>query len=129
MIFGITGDLARKMTFQALYRLERRGDLDCRRSSASRATSGDEEELDGHAREAIEATVPEPDEEAIKRLDERLDYVHGEFDDDETYQRLAEEMGDVRAGRLLPRDPAVAVRATVVQQPARGRADRRARGW
>ena len=31
VIFGITGDLARKMTFEALYRLERRGDLDCRR--------------------------------------------------------------------------------------------------
>ena len=30
MIFGITGDLARKMTFQALYLLERRGLVSCR---------------------------------------------------------------------------------------------------
>ena len=29
VIFGITGDLARKMTFQALYRLERKGLLQC----------------------------------------------------------------------------------------------------
>jgi glucose-6-phosphate 1-dehydrogenase len=29
VIFGITGDLAKKMTFRALYRLERRGDLAC----------------------------------------------------------------------------------------------------
>lgn len=29
VIFGITGDLAQKMTFPALYRLERRGLLDC----------------------------------------------------------------------------------------------------
>ena len=29
VVFGITGDLARVMTFQALYRLERRGLLDC----------------------------------------------------------------------------------------------------
>jgi glucose-6-phosphate 1-dehydrogenase len=29
VIFGITGDLARKMTFRSLYRLERRGLLDC----------------------------------------------------------------------------------------------------
>ena len=28
VIFGITGDLARRMTFRALYRLERRGLLD-----------------------------------------------------------------------------------------------------
>ncbi|BBX72417.1 hypothetical protein MSHI_03230 [Mycobacterium shinjukuense] len=29
VIFGISGDLARKMTFRALYRLERHGLLDC----------------------------------------------------------------------------------------------------
>lgn len=29
VIFGITGDLARKMTFRALYRLERHQLLDC----------------------------------------------------------------------------------------------------
>ena len=28
-IFGITGDLAKVMTFRSLYRLERRGLLDC----------------------------------------------------------------------------------------------------
>ena len=33
VIFGITGDLARRMTFRALYRLERRGLLDNPRSS------------------------------------------------------------------------------------------------
>ena len=29
VIFGITGDLAKKQTFRALYRLERRGELRC----------------------------------------------------------------------------------------------------
>ncbi len=29
VIFGITGDLAKKMTFRSLYRLERRRMLDC----------------------------------------------------------------------------------------------------
>ena len=29
VIFGITGDLAKKMTFRALYRLERRKKLQC----------------------------------------------------------------------------------------------------
>ena len=29
VIFGITGDLAKKMTFRSLYRLERRRLLDC----------------------------------------------------------------------------------------------------
>ena len=30
MIFGITGDLAKKMTYDALYDLERHGTLRCR---------------------------------------------------------------------------------------------------
>ena len=29
VIFGITGDMAKKMTLRSLYRLERRGLLDC----------------------------------------------------------------------------------------------------
>ena len=29
VVFGITGDLARVMTFRSLYRLEQRGLLDC----------------------------------------------------------------------------------------------------
>jgi glucose-6-phosphate 1-dehydrogenase len=93
VIFGITGDLARKMTFEALYRLECRGDLNCRVLGVARNkwTQG---ELDGHAREAIEAKVDGPDEGAIERLDGRLDYIQGEFDDPGLYQRIAAEMGE-----------------------------------
>ncbi len=94
VIFGITGDLARKMTFEALYRLERRGDLTCRKIVGIARNKWSEEELDRHARDAITAKVPDPDEEAIKRLDDRLEYVQGEFDDPGLYQRLADEMGE-----------------------------------
>ncbi len=93
VIFGITGDLARKMTFEALYRLELRGELNCRRIIGIARNKWDEEELEGHARQAIEAKVSDPDADVIKRLEDRLDYVQGEFDEDELYQRLAEEMG------------------------------------
>ena len=94
VIFGITGDLARKMTFEALYQLETRHELNCRRVIGIARNKWDEEELEGHAREAIEAKVESPDQEAIARLEERLDYVQGEFDEDELYTRLAEEMGE-----------------------------------
>ena len=52
VIFGITGDLARRMTFRALYRLERRGLLDC---PIIGVASDDMtiEQLVKHAREAI----------------------------------------------------------------------------
>ncbi len=94
VIFGITGDLAKKMTFEALYRLERRGELNCRRILGIARNKWDRDELDGKARESIQAKVSDPDEEAIKRLDERLDYVQGEFDEPELYKRLAKEMGE-----------------------------------
>ena len=69
VIFGITGDLAKKMTFEALYRLERRGDLTCRKIIGIARNKWSEDELEGHARESIEAHVPDPDQEAVKRLD------------------------------------------------------------
>ena len=56
VIFGITGDLAKKMTFRSLYRLERRRMLHCpiigvARREWSAATLRD------HARRAIEDTA------------------------------------------------------------------------
>jgi glucose-6-phosphate 1-dehydrogenase len=94
VIFGITGDLAKKMTFEALYRLEERGELNCRRILGIARNKWDRDELDGHARKAITAKVSDPDEDAISRLEERLDYVQGEFDEADLYSRLADEMGD-----------------------------------
>jgi glucose-6-phosphate 1-dehydrogenase len=94
VIFGITGDLARKMTFRALYRLEQRGQLNCRRIIGVARNRWDEAELEGHARKAISAAFEHPDANAIKRLEERLDYVQGEFDDDKLYEDLAREMGE-----------------------------------
>ncbi len=55
VIFGITGDLAKVMTFRSLYRLEKRGLLDC----PIVGVAGDDWTLDHlreHARECIEGT-------------------------------------------------------------------------
>jgi glucose-6-phosphate 1-dehydrogenase len=89
VIFGITGDLARKMTFRALYRLERRGRLDCPIVGVARNEWGDED-LHRHAREAIEGAGIEVDEEVMKRLARRLRYVQGDYGHEQTYKRLAE---------------------------------------
>jgi glucose-6-phosphate 1-dehydrogenase len=95
IIFGVTGDLARKMTFRALYRLERRKRLDCPIIGVARNDWGDEE-LREHARQAVTSTVTEPDEEALKRLQGRLRYVPGDYGEAETFQRVKEALGDVR---------------------------------
>jgi glucose-6-phosphate 1-dehydrogenase len=95
VVFGITGDLAKKMTFQALYRLERRGDLQCKIIGVAR-NKWSEVDLDNYARESIEETVTDPEEGVIKRLDDRLEYVYGEYDDDDTYKRLAKTIEGCR---------------------------------
>ena len=55
-IFGISGDLAKKMTFRALYRLEAREKLTCRIVGVA-IDDWDDETLRTHARDSIGATV------------------------------------------------------------------------
>ena len=88
VIFGITGDLAKKMTFRALYRLERRRMLQCpivgvARDEWSAATLRD------HARRDIEDCGEMVDEEVFQRLAERMLMVSGDLADPATYERLA----------------------------------------
>ncbi len=70
VIFGITGDLARKMTFRALYRLERRKRLDCPIIGVGRRTDWGHENLRTRARESIEETVDGFDRDVFARLGE-----------------------------------------------------------
>jgi glucose-6-phosphate 1-dehydrogenase len=88
VIFGITGDLARKQTFAALYRLERREALNCPIVGVARdewsATT-----LREHARRAIEDVEEVVDEDVFLRLAERFSMVSGDYNDPKTYDRLA----------------------------------------
>jgi glucose-6-phosphate 1-dehydrogenase len=94
-IFGITGDLARKMTFRALYRLEARGKLDCPIVGVA-IDEWSVEQLREHAREAIGATVGSPDEDVFQRLAARLSYVQGDYTEAGTFERVANAVGDAR---------------------------------
>ena len=94
-IFGITGDLAKKMTFRALYRLEARGKLSCPIVGVA-IDEWSVEQLRQHAREAIEATVAEPDEDAIERLVARISYVQGDYADPATFERVAAAIGEAK---------------------------------
>ena len=96
-IFGITGDLARKMTFRALYRLEARGKLTCPIVGVA-IDDWDDERLREHAREAIAATIEDPDEDVFSRLADRLSYVQGDYQDAATYEKV----GKAIAGRRRP---------------------------
>src|SRR4051812_44173582 len=86
--FGITGDLAKVMTFRSLYRLERRGLLDCPILGVA-VQDWSDDDLRAHAREAIEGTGEQVDPAVFERFAARLSYVAGDFGDEATYARVA----------------------------------------
>ena len=88
VIFGITGDLARVMTYRSLYRLEGRGLLDCPVVGVA-FEDWSLEQLVQRARESIVAAEGDLDEEVFGRLAKRLSYVHGDFADGSTYEAVA----------------------------------------
>jgi len=94
-IFGISGDLAKKMTFHALYRLEARGKLDCPIVGVA-IDEWDDERLRQHAHDAIGATVGSPDEDVFRRLAARLSYVQGDYADAATFERVAAAIGEAK---------------------------------
>jgi glucose-6-phosphate 1-dehydrogenase len=95
VIFGITGDLARKMTFRALYRLERRELLQC---PVLGVASDDitKEELVNRARKAIVDSGEKLADKVFDRLADRLSYLHGDVTDPALYDSLAKRIGRKR---------------------------------
>jgi glucose-6-phosphate 1-dehydrogenase len=93
VIFGITGDLARKMTLRSLYRLERRKLLDC----PVLGVAGQDwsiQRLREHARRAIEEAGEKVNDRVFGRFARRLSYVSGDFGDGATYERIAAALGE-----------------------------------
>src|SRR3989442_6371087 len=82
--FGITGDLARVMTFRSLYRLEQRGVLDCPIVGVA-VDDWTVDQLIARARESIIGTGESLDEKVFDRFAARLSYVQGDFADAATY--------------------------------------------
>ncbi|MDB5068549.1 MAG: glucose-6-phosphate 1-dehydrogenase, partial [Chloroflexi bacterium] len=88
VIFGITGDLARKMTLPALYRLELAGRLDCPIIGVGRR-DWSEDHLAVPVREALQVATEPVEEKVLASLARRFTYVQGGFDDAGTYEGLA----------------------------------------
>jgi len=95
VVFGITGDLARVMTFRSLYRLERRGLLDCPVVGVA-VDDWTIEQLRAHARESIEAAGETIDEKTFARFAARLSYVSGDFADSATFERVKTAIGSAK---------------------------------
>ena len=92
VVFGITGDLARKMTLPALYRLSQQGLLTCPVIGVGRRPVRDDE-LAQHAREAIAAAEDKVDEKVLQEFLSRLTYVGGDAEEGPLYDRLRAALG------------------------------------
>jgi glucose-6-phosphate 1-dehydrogenase len=95
VIFGITGDLARKMTFRSLYRLEKRELLNIPVIGVA-VEEWKVEQLIDRARTSIKETGETLDEQVFKRFADRLQYVSGDFADAATYHRVKAALGKLK---------------------------------
>ena len=96
VLFGATGDLAYKKLFPALYHLAARRVLDGRPIIGVASSDWEDETLRTRAREAVAAAgITEVDESALERLTASLGYVSGNYQDQTTFERLAERLKGV----------------------------------
>ncbi len=93
ILFGITGDLARKKLFSALYQLESDDELNMPVIGVASST-WTLNELRGNAREALDESGLEIDDDIWERFSDRLDYVSGDYRETSTYEAVAEKVGD-----------------------------------
>jgi glucose-6-phosphate 1-dehydrogenase len=95
VVFGITGDLAKVMTFRSLYRLERRGLLDCPIVGVA-VDDWSVDDLKERARTSITGTGEPLDDAIFERLASRFSYIAGDFSDAETYKHVADTISEAR---------------------------------
>ncbi|MFZ0322644.1 MAG: glucose-6-phosphate dehydrogenase [Actinomycetes bacterium] len=88
VIFGVTGDLAYKKIFPALHNLARRGRLGVPVIGVARGDRSDDW-LRQHVRDSVSAHGSDDDPAATEELESRLRFVPGDYQDPETFERLA----------------------------------------
>jgi glucose-6-phosphate 1-dehydrogenase len=95
VLFGITGDLARRKLFPALYKLQERGRLGVPVIGVA-SSAWTDEELHERAREGVVAAGIDPDPRVLDELLPLMRYVGGDYRDPDTFRRVAEALGDSR---------------------------------
>ena len=93
VLFGATGDLAKKKLFPALYSMSRNDSLKCEVVGVA-STKWDHTQFAAHAFDAINAAFPNPDPKILAQLDDELTLVVGNYEDSKLYEDLAEVLKD-----------------------------------
>ncbi|NUR28794.1 MAG: glucose-6-phosphate dehydrogenase, partial [Catenulispora sp.] len=89
VLYGITGDLAKKMLLPALYKLTERGELKVPVIGVA-ASDWDDETLRKHARQSVLDAGYDIDEDVFKRLADSLSIINGDFTEDAVYGAIGE---------------------------------------
>ena len=97
VIFGITGDLAKKMTYKSLFNLQQKGNLDVRVVGVA-MDDITTEQLTLQMRSALEAEGVKVARDQFEELSKKVTYIRGDFSDPKTY----EELKRVLAGSKAP---------------------------
>jgi glucose-6-phosphate 1-dehydrogenase len=91
VLFGATGDLAKRKLFPALYGLERSGTLTSPVIGVARSDWTDED-FRTHAEESIRANVGRVDDDVLHALLRRMDLVQGDYADPATWTSLCDTL-------------------------------------
>ncbi|MGA2249189.1 glucose-6-phosphate dehydrogenase [Terracidiphilus sp.] len=95
VVFGVTGDLAHKMIFPALYAMVKRGTLKVPIIGVA-FPNWSLERLHRRATDSIKRAGGIDDERALHRLLSLLKYVSGDYNDSDTFAGIKKALGDAR---------------------------------
>ncbi|MBB5214214.1 glucose-6-phosphate dehydrogenase [Parapusillimonas granuli] len=107
VLFGMTGDLAHKKIFPALYAMARGGALDVPVVGVA-SSEMDRAQLKERIIDSLERSGAPPDQEALEKLLRLVSYVNGDYRQAATFQRLKQALGaSVRPAHYLAIPPAL----------------------
>jgi glucose-6-phosphate 1-dehydrogenase len=95
VLFGVTGDLAHKMTFPALYAMEKRGALAVPVIGVA-LPNWSSEDLHNRAADSIKRSGGIDNRRAFDHLLSRLSYVSGDYEDPDTFAAIRKALGDAK---------------------------------
>jgi glucose-6-phosphate 1-dehydrogenase len=103
VLFGATGDLARKKLFPAVYRMEKEGTLGGVPVVGVSSSAWSDDQMRERARESIVAALKDEaiDEEVFAAVAGRMTYVSGDYRESATFQNLAEVLARTETERPL----------------------------
>jgi glucose-6-phosphate 1-dehydrogenase len=100
VLFGATGDLAKKKLFPALYLLAKNDRLDVPVVGVAKSDWNDDA-FRQHARDDVMAVYPAADTTVLDALIGRLSLITGDYGDHDTFEHLADKISALGAKRPL----------------------------